>query len=146
MSALTDILDAMAAALNEVVGPEALEDSYIQVLPRINFNPSRPTSIDIYPADTFRVPETAGFGDIDGAYVLTVRARVKTADAEGSQEALLHLMDDEHDLCLAAALHADDTLGGVVSQLAVDGNTGFRTFEDPPGLMLGCAWRVRVIP
>lgn len=141
MAALTAILDGLADALNDVMSGE----DTIQIVPRLNLSPESPTSIDIYPGDPFRDQDSAGFGDIDGIYVLTVRARVTTPDMDGAQDALLALMDDEHDLCLAAALDANPTLDGIVGQLAVDGNTGFRVFEDPPGSMLGCSWRVRVV-
>lgn len=141
MSALTDILDAMGAAIEALV----TDDPSIQVVARMNLSPQAPTSIDIYPSDPFRGDETTGFGERAGELVFTVRARVTTSDIDAAQEKLLALLDDEHDLCLAAALEADDTLGGLVSQLVVDGDTGYRIFEDPPGAMLGVAWRVRVI-
>lgn len=145
LSAIVDILDQMAATLNEVMGPDALGENSIQVVGRLNLQPQSPTSVDIYPGDPFRDPESAGFGDIDGIYIFTVRARVTTPDADGAQDQLLALMDDENDLCLAAALESNPTLDGWVGQLRVDGNTGFRVFDDPPGSMLGCSWRVRVI-
>ncbi len=141
MSGLAAILDAMADAINEVMDDE---DS-IQVVSRLNFSPQSPTSVDMFPADPFRGIEAAGFGQRMGELVFTVRARVNTPDEDGAQDMLLNLLDDEHEFCLAAALENDATLGGLVAQLVVDGDTGFRIFDDPPGAMLGCSWRVRVL-
>lgn len=141
MSGLTAILDAMAEALGDLVS----EDDSIQVVGRMNLAPQAPTSIDMYPADPFRGDDSAGFGERTGELIFTVRARVTTSDTDAAQDKLLALLDDEHDLCLASALESDDTLGGLVAQLHVDGDTGYRIFEDPPGAMLGVSWRVRVI-
>lgn len=139
------ILNAVASSLNEVMGPDELGENAIQVVPRLNLDPQSPTSVDIYPGDPFRDRESAGFGDLDGMYVLTIRARVTTPDNDGAQDQLLALMDDENELCVAGAIEATPTLGGIVGQVVVDGNTGFRIFDDPPGALLGCSWRLRVI-
>ncbi len=145
MAGLTDILDSLAATLEAIMGPAELGENAIQVVGRWNPNPQSPTSIDIYPGDPFRGQETAGFQDIDGEYIFTVRARVTTPDIDGAQDQLLHLMDDEHDLCVASALDMNNDLDGTVAQVLCDGNTGFRLFNDPPGEMLGCAWRCIVV-
>jgi len=130
----------MAAKIQAVVGDE------IQVVPRMNFNPATPVSVDIYPGDAFfRDPESAGFGDVDGSLIFTVRARVADNDIDGAQDQLLHLMDDEHATSVAVALYADRTLDGKVSSLFVEGPTGYRGYEDNPGAMLGVQWRVRVL-
>lgn len=129
----------MADTIADVLG-----DS-IQVVPKFNLNPTTPISIDIYPGDPFREQESAGFGEIDGLYAFTVRARVTDNDIDAAQEQLLNLMDDEHANCIAAALEADQTLGGRTSAVHVQGPTGFRGYEDNPGVMLGVQWRVRVI-
>ncbi len=145
MASVQDILDRLAATLEAVMGPSELGEEAIQVVGRWNPNPQSPTSIDIYPGDPFRGPETAGFGDLDGEYIFTVRARVTTPDIDGAQNQLLDLMDDENDLCVHSALEMNNDLDGYVAQVVVDGNTGFRLFNDPPGEMLGCAWRVIVV-
>lgn len=148
VSSIRAIKEAIAAALDDVMGPAALGEDAIQVVSRVNFEPQAPTSVDIIDGDyggTARDPESAGFGDIDGAYIFTIRARVTTPDSDAAQDQLEALRDDEHELCLAAALEADPTLGGVVGQLAVDNPVALRVFDDPPGAMLGCSWRVRVI-
>lgn len=145
MSSIRAISEAMAAALNDVMGPDALGEDAVQVTSRMNLDPQAPTSVDIYFFDPLRDPESAGFGDRGGLYVFTVRARVTTPDTDAAYDTLEALMDDEHALCLPAALEADPTLGGVISQLSVDGDTGLRVFDDPPGALLGCSWRVRVV-
>lgn len=136
----------MADALNAVMGTDELGENAIQVVPRLNFNPQAPTSIDIYPATPFREDDTAGMGDLAGAMIFTVRARATIGDNDGAQEQLLALMDDENALCVAAALESDPTLGGTVDQITVDLHNGFQVFSDPPGEMLVCSWRAKVIP
>ncbi len=145
MAGVIDILDRLAATLAAVMGPSELGEDAVQIVGRWNPAPNSPTSVDIYPGDPFRGQETAGFQDLDGEYIFTVRARVTTPDIDGAQDMLLNMMDDEHDLCVASALEMNNDLDGYVAQVVVDGNTGFRLFNDPPGEMLGCAWRVVVV-
>lgn len=135
----------MVDALDDVMGVGVLGEDAVQVVGRLNLNPSQPVSIDIYPADPFRGTDTQGYGEIAGELLFTVRARCTSNDLDGAQDKLLALMDDEDTLCVAAALEADDTLGGLVSQLTVAGPTGYRTYGDNPGAMLGCEWSITVI-
>jgi hypothetical protein len=144
LTAIVDILDAIADALDTVMGVAALGEAAVQVVPLLNLAPSQPVSVDMYPADPFRGDTTTGFSD-HGELIFTVRARATNNDLDGAQGQLLSLMDDEHALCLAAALEADDTLGGLVAQLRVQGPTGYRTYVDNQGSMLGCEWTVTVI-
>lgn len=140
---LTGIVDELAAALDDVLGTAELGEDAAQIVPRLNLSPTG-VSIDIFPADPFRTEEAAGFGEISGAHVFTVRARVE-GDVDGVQERLLQMMDDEHDLCVAAALASDQTLNGLASSVDVDGPTGFRVYADNPGAMLGVEWTVSII-
>jgi hypothetical protein len=82
----------------------------------------------------------------------TVRARVTTADSDAGQDLLAQILEPETGV--AAALMADQTLGGVVDSLGFgdDGGTaavsGLREYvEDVAvnGRLLGAEWRVRVI-
>jgi hypothetical protein len=140
VSAVRDIADGLAAAVEAALG-----DNIAQVSGRRIFNPSPPT-IDIYPADEFRGDIGRGFGDLGGALVFIVRARVNSADNEAAQDFLLDLMDDESDLCVAEALAADQTLNGLVSSVEVDGPTGFGVYDDlGTQAFIGCHWTVTIV-
>lgn len=122
-------------------------DVDIQVEPRLVLNPT-PPCIDIYPADTQRGTETAGFtaSGVDGELLFTVRARVSTADSEAGQDLLLAMMDDENDLCIAVPLSSDPTLGGLTSDLFVQPGTGYGLYTLPDGgSLLGCQFIVAVV-
>lgn len=95
-------------------------------------NPTPPT-IDIYPGDIARDPSSMGMDDLDGMYVLTVRARVNTADNTAGQDLLLAFMDDTDTLCLAAAIMNEPTLNGYAASTHVRDQTGYRVFEHPSG-------------
>lgn len=124
----------------------SVTDVSVQVEPRRVFNPSPPT-IDVYPADPFRILEGAGMGDVHGACVFTVRARVHTADTDAGQDVLLAFMDDDDDLCVARALLDEPTLNGYAMDLDVDGPSGYRVYVDPSGdgAYLGVEWQVKVL-
>lgn len=145
VSAIVDILDGIAASLETVMGTAVLGEDAIQIVARLNLNPAAPISIDIYPADPFRGTETQGFGEISGELRFTVRARATTTDTDAAQDQLLAMMDDENALSVTAALFADETLGGIVAELDVEGPTGYRSYGDNPGMMLGVEWTVTVI-
>jgi hypothetical protein len=140
LSTVAQIMDEMAAVLEDAC------PSLNQVTARMNFKPTVP-SIDIYPADPFRTDEGAGFSDINGAMVFTVRARATTADNEAGQDILLTLMDDESTECVAFALMDDQSLNGTVAWVDVDGPSGFTQFVDPSteGSYLGVTWTVSVL-
>jgi hypothetical protein len=131
---------------------ETLESAYsavnikIQVEPRLIVNPTPPT-IDIYPGDPPRETATAGFGDIAGGVVFTIRARVRTADHVAGQDLLIAFMDDEDDLCVARPLMDEPTLGGLAHGVFVEPPTGYGLYPDPggEGALLGCQWRVTVL-
>lgn len=138
MSGLIEIMDEMKSILDDVVGPE------IQVVRGLNLNPTG-VSIDIYPGDPFRESETAAFGD-RGEIIFTVRARTDLPDVDGSQEALLALMDDEHAMSVAMALQDDQSLNGLASSVKVDGPSGVGFDAGAQGqTLLGCMFRVTVL-
>lgn len=143
-------MDGLAEALQTAyAGVQwAGQDLGEQIHPRLVISPTTPC-IDIYPADIPRETESAGFNvsGVDGGIMFTVRARVSTADSDSGQELLIAFMDDEHDLSLAAALMADETLGGVAVDVTVDQPTGFGLYPDPggQGSLLGAQWRVTVM-
>jgi hypothetical protein len=141
---LLDIMDAMADQIRSVV--DDVTDVDVQVEPRLNLNPT-PPSIDIYPGDLARDQPSAAFDDISGGYLLTVRARVSTADNEAGQALLLAFMDDTNDLSIGQALADDTTLNGYASSLDVTSQTGYVLFPDPggEGALLGCQWTVLVL-
>lgn len=139
MAGVAQIMDELAAVLDDTLSLEGF-----QVVGRLNLSPTEP-AIDIYPADPFRTPEEAGFQEINGALNFIVRARV-AGDADGRQDLLLALMDDEDDLCVAAALEDDQTLNGLASSVDVQGPSGYTQYvESAGGAYLGCEWRVRVL-
>ncbi len=134
----------MADQIREVY---AAGDLVVQVEPRFVLEPTPPT-IDIYTAPSARDPETGGFGDISGAYLFTVRARIGTAAYVETYDWLEETMDDESDLSLAAALLDEATLGGLASDLDVRDPQGLRAFEHPSGdgALLGWSFTAFVLP
>ena len=149
-----EIQDAMANHIHDrmaaTVGTADPVMEALQVNSRLVWNPS-PPSIDIYPGDPFQ--EGLAFGRGDQAMFFTVRARVNTPDHEGAQDLLLAMMDPQQDLSVAAAITAAGTaapaktLGGMVENVTVEGASDFGVFVDPNGSpLLGCTWRVRVLP
>jgi hypothetical protein len=118
----------------------------LQVDGKLVWNAS-PPAVDIYPADPFT--EQIGMGPGNKALYLTIRARVNTPDHEGAQELLLSMMDPRSATSVEQAILADKTLGSKVSDATVDeGPSEYGAFVDPGGggALLGCTWRVRVIP
>ncbi len=122
------------------------QDLGVQVEPRLVLNPS-PPCIDIYPGDPPRDDDTAGFRDIAGALILTVRARVDTADHVAGQDLLIAFMDDEDELNVALPLLNNYTLNGLANGVAVEPPTGFGLYPDVSGQQswLGCQWRVMIL-
>lgn len=143
------IMDAIGTQLQTHLVPQVPD---LQVYSRMHWNPSPPT-IDLYPDPEFQ--DGLGFGRGDNALFFTVRARVNTPDHEGAQDVLLAMMDPQADTSVAAAITAAGTsspaktLGGVVENaVVVSGPSDFGAFTDPgaTGSLLGCTWRVQVIP
>lgn len=140
MSSLVEIVEAIRDTLETAMAASSLD---VQVDSFRNLNPS-PPSIDIYPADPFHEGD-GGFGS-EETMAFTVRARIGTADVDAGQDFLLSLMDEQDALSVFTALTADQTLGGVVSSLMVDGPSGHQIYEDVAqmGAFLGVSWKVRI--
>lgn len=129
MAGLRDIVVELADQIRAVVTPDEFD---VQVEPQWVLTPS-PLTIDIYPGDTARDDETAGFDDIGGGYILTVRARINTPDFDEAYDVLLSLMDDDDELCLAQAILDDQTLNGYAADVDVRDQTGLRVYESLDG-------------
>lgn len=107
-----------------------------------------PPTIDIYHGDPFMNFLSFGGG---AEMFFTVRARVTTADSDAGQQLLDVILEPETGV--AAALTADQTLGGVVDSVGIgdDGSpgvSGLREYVEDAvinGRLLGCEWRVRVL-
>lgn len=142
---LRDVLDALATVIRTAVNDSTGLD--IQVEPRLIVSPSTPVCIDVFPGSPSRDSQTAGFGDLSGFYALTVRVRANVADADSSQDILMDMIDDQHDLSVAAAVESDQSLNGWAYEVSVDadGFSGLQLFTFPDGPpMVGCTWRVLV--
>lgn len=135
---------ALADQIRETV--ETVTDVDVQVEPNMVLSPTPPT-VDIYPGDPSRDALSAAFDD-DGGYLLTVRARVNTADQDAGQDLLIAFMDDEDDLCLGLAVVDDPTLGGHASSVDIRDVSGYRLYEHPSGegAYLGFQFTAIVIP
>lgn len=142
MATLARILDEMADQIRAALG-----DDVQQVVGRMVINPSTPC-VDMWPADPSSDPALAGMGDVLGdGELISVRARVSTADNLEQQDVLLGLMDDEDDRSLALAIHDDETLNGTVTSLNFVSRTGYTLFPDPSGsgAHLGFTYTVEVV-
>lgn len=144
VAGLVDVMDALADQIRAAV--EAVTDVDVQVEPKLITNPT-PPCIDIYPGDLGRDTESAAFDDLSGGYLLTVRARVSTADNTAGQDLLLAFMDDTDPLSIGMAVKDDTTLNGYANSADVQSQTGYVLFPDPggEGVLLGCQWTVLVI-
>ena len=144
MATLAQIMDELAVVIREAVA--AVTDIDVQVDPRGFRAPSTPC-IDMYPADPSDDQQYAAFGDLAGGELITVRARVSTADAEAGEDLLLAFMDDEDPLSIWAALEEDPTLNGLANDVNVLNRSGYRDFPDlgGEGSFLGCLWTVVVL-
>lgn len=143
MSGLRGILDEMTDTLRDGL---ASADVAIQVERGMVLNPSPPV-VDIYVTDPARDFQSSGFGDIAGAYAITARARVTTADNDAGQDLLISFMDDTDDLCIPLILLTDPTLNGAAAGMDLVFVSGHRAFETPDGgAHLGAQWDFLVTP
>lgn len=144
MATLAAIMDGLADSIR--TGVADVTDVDVQIEGRMVRSPT-PPCIDMYPSDPSDDQDTAAFNEMVGGELITVRARVSTADAEAGEDLLLALMDDEDPLSVWAALEADPTLGGVASSVHVRARSGYRDFPDlsGEGSYLGCLWTVVVV-
>ena len=143
---LVEIMNEMADQIRAAV--VTVTDVDVQVEPRMVPNPTPPT-IDIYPGDSPRDRDTAGFAvDDDEGWYITVRARVGTADNFAGQDLLLALMDPTNALSVGQALYDEPTLNGYATDLDIVAQTGYIAIPDLDGgaTRLGCQWTVRVLP
>jgi hypothetical protein len=136
----------MAEVLRNSIGAELASDGVdAQIEPRFVLQPAESPCVDIYAGESARSSAEAAFGDISGAYVVTVRARVTMADDASAQDVLTDMVDDQHALSVAAALD-EQTLDGWATFVYVDAD-GFSGLLDMSAVgrpMLGCTWRVLV--
>ncbi len=115
----------------------------LQVEDRLHPNPT-PPAIDIYPSTPFT--EVVAYG-ARHQYWFTVRARVLTADNEAGQDLLLAMMDDDSAESVETAIRSTKTYAG--AQLGdIEGPSEYGIFIDSggEGNLLGCTWRVALIP
>lgn len=152
MSSLNAILEAIAEQIRETFAAAGSEWPTFQVEALWVPNPTPPT-IDVYLGDPGReVAETGGFASTDAASAggewINVRARVATNDARANQSLLVELCDPESDLALAQALYDDPTLGGLVADVSLESQSGFRPFPTVDGgaFLLGVLWSFLIIP
>lgn len=148
---IAEMMDALAEQLNDALGygeggtanPDpAIEN--LQVVARMNRNPTAP-SIDIYPSTPFT--EAIAYGRGSRQYWFTVRARVNPLDQIGAQDLLLSMMDDGSDQSVEEAIRGQTSYAG--AKLGnIEGPSEYGSFGDTgaPGDMLGCTWRVALIP
>lgn len=140
---LRDILDEITTAVRAELASLTFP---IQVERGMVLNPTPPT-VDIYVTDPSRDFTTAAYGDVAGAYQITLRARVTTADNDAGQDLLISFMDDTDPLCLPLALLTDPTLNGTAASVDLVSVSGHRAYETPSGdAHLGAQWDFIVTP
>lgn len=143
MSSLRTITDAIADNIRDALSSA---DEDFQVEGFMLLNPTTP-AVDVYLADPSRGSEAAGFEDVDGEHIFTVRVRVSPNDHEANQGLLYDLCDDESDLSIENALMDDPTLNGHASSIhvtAVSGHVLVPTI-DGASVHLGVLWTVQVV-
>ncbi len=135
------LADQIENTLGGTADPQVIEG--LSVYPLLELNPT-PPAIDIYPDTPFQ--EAVGFGPGNNGLNFTVRARVNTPDNDGAQELLLTMMDPGSSESVALAILSDETLGGTVGQVSVDGPSDYGVFVEPAGngAYLSCTWRAKV--
>jgi hypothetical protein len=151
VTALVDVLEAMADQIRDAIrDADGWEGTQVEAfwIP----NPT-PPSIDIYLGDPGReVAETGGFAETDamsaGGEWVNVRARVATNDARSNQKLLVELCDPESEVAVVQALYDDPTLGGLVADVNLESQSGFRPFPtlDGAAFHIGVLWSFLVIP
>jgi hypothetical protein len=144
VATLAQLLTALADQIRDSL--DDVTDVAVQVEDRMVISPSAPC-VDVYPADPSADAQLGAFGDLVGGELITVRARVGTADSDAGQDLLLALMDDEDPLSIVQAINDDRTLGGWAQDTDVRGRSGYTLFPDPggEGVLLGCLWAVVAI-
>lgn len=143
MVTLADLMDEIADQIRDTL--DDITDIQVQVEGRMVLAPT-PPCIDLYPTDPSDDQELAAFGEAYGGELLTIRARVSSADANAGQDLLLAFMDDEDPLGIVNAI-SDPTLNGKASGLHFRSRTGYRDFPDlsGEGAWLGCLFNLVAI-
>ena len=143
MAKIGTITNEMAEQIRNVLEGASMT---CQVEPRMVIVPS-PLTVDIYPADVSRDSTSAGFNDVNGGYLFTVRSRINAPDFDAAYDTLMQTMDDQDDLCIPLALLDDKTLNGNAQTLDVLDPTGLRAYErvDGSGADLGWQFTCNVI-
>jgi hypothetical protein len=142
---LLEIVQALADQITDHVASQDLGGEALQVWPAWVVSPT-PPCIDIYAATPFS--DQLAYGPTRQRDVrFTVRARVKPVDFDASQEQLLQLMDSRAPTSVLAAIYADRTLGGLVSDVTVTEMTGVVPYTPlaNEGTLIGCEWQTRIL-
>lgn len=142
---LRDAMSVLADVLTTEIGAALAADGIdAEIAANLVTSPSEAICLDIYPAPTgSRQSDEAAFGDLSGFYVLTVRARVSVTESGEGQAILLDMIDDSHDLSVAAAVESDGSLNGYATDVFVDAD-GFSGLLEFGTNVVGCTWRVLV--
>jgi hypothetical protein len=119
----------------------------VQVEPFWVLKPTPPT-VDVFVGDPSKGNEAAGFGDMAGEDMWTVRVRVGVNDYEENHGLLVDFMDQESNLCVPLALLDEPTLNGHATSLDVRSFSGLRLYPEPDGTPahIGVEWGFIVIP
>lgn len=146
MSSLLELREEMVSVLDGVLNTTG--EFPVQIAPRRLMSPTPPV-VDMWPGSQGeqRDPAAAGFGDVNGALLFTVRARVAAADNEAEQELLYAFCDEDDPRCVAAVLMDDQTLNGLASSVKVLGPSEPTIYQDIAGQtpLLGVQWRVEIL-
>lgn len=140
------MMDALATQIRtQLCGTANPVIENLQVDGRLIPSPT-PPAVDVYPSDPFS--EAIGYGIGNKEFYFTVRARVSTADNPGGQDLLLSMMDASATTSMEQAILANPDLTGGARVKWVEGPSAFGVFLDPgaTGNLLGCTWRVAVMP
>lgn len=140
-----ELMQAIATLLRDAFVAE-LEDGHAIQVERgyVAIPTTELACVDVFPAPTARGTDTAGFGDLFGEYLLTIRVRTSSADELATQEVLVALSDDTNALSIPAILDTDPTLGGLATSVYLQDESGWRTYL--PGDLPGFEWTVAVVP
>lgn len=141
MATLADVMTAIADQIRDQL--ENVTDVKVSVEGVRILEATGPT-VDVFLGDESYDQTLAGFGDLQGGDVITVRATVNANDPTASQELLYAFADDEDPLSIVAALLYDETVGGRVQTMDVLSRSGVG-LQDQPSDRLGLSWRVVLV-
>ena len=146
LASLRDIVDELASVVSGVLDDQT--DYPIEVRPRRAVSVTSTPIVDIYPGDSPRFTDSAGYRLLtdQGGYQLTIRTRI-SGDVDAQQDLLLEFMDDASPLSLAAAVTDDPTLNGLASGVSAQDPTGHVLYEEgDAGALLGFQFTCVVLP